>query len=93
MPMFAVDLSEQVILVLWLSTVPTEHSVAPYIRQLGGLERSRPISYAPPMLSCVPDRAMSGIAILRSNTGGGYNILTRTTRLAQSLGNVPLIRN
>ena len=25
--------------------------------------------------------------------GGGYNILARTTRLAQSLGNVPLIRN
>ena len=24
---------------------------------------------------------------------GGYNILARTTRLAQSLGNVPLIRN
>ena len=28
-----------------------------------------------------------------STGGGGYNILARTTRLAQSLGNVPLIRN
>ena len=34
-------ISERVI--LWLSTVPsTEHHVAPYIRQAGGLERSRP---------------------------------------------------
>ena len=28
----------------------------------------------------------------RGGGGGGYNILARTTRLAQSLGNVPLIR-
>ena len=42
--------------------------------------------------------AARGAARLRCSSavlggGGGYNILARTTRLAQSLGNVPLIRN
>ena len=41
----------------------TELSSAPYIPLAGGLERSRPPSYDPPMLSCVPDRAMTGTPI------------------------------
>ena len=47
---------------------------------------------------CNSYRGRSAISIIHGRSqacggGGGYNILARTTRLAQSLGNVPLIRN